>query len=93
MSKVIIRNASFENLPDVMQDIFNELHIDIKDKKRGGNVRFYDTTGCGDCFAAGFVAGLACNMNFRSCAEAGNETGQNRMSNGRKVYSILDKNV
>ena len=69
------------------------LHIDIKDKKRGGNVRLYDTTGCGDCFAAGFVAGLACNMNFRSCAEAGNETGQNRMSNGRKVYSILDKNV
>jgi len=52
-----------------------------------------NSTGCGDCFAAGFVAGLVNNLNAVSCADAGNAAGLNRAYDPQKVYAILDKSV
>lgn len=50
-----------------------------------------NATGCGDCFAAGFVAGLAQNMDPYDGAILANKSGHGRIVNVDNIYSILDK--
>ncbi|PKK82106.1 MAG: hypothetical protein CVT49_15455 [candidate division Zixibacteria bacterium HGW-Zixibacteria-1] len=52
-----------------------------------------NATGCGDCFAAGFVAGLAKNIDPYDCAILANKAGHSRIVNLDNIYSILDKSV
>ena len=47
-----------------------------------------DTTGCGDCFSAGFIAGLLQNMDLRSCAKLANRAALNRLME-RPIYRLL----
>jgi len=47
-----------------------------------------DATGCGDCFSAGFIAGLLQNMDLRSCAKLANRAALNRLME-RPIYRLL----
>jgi sugar/nucleoside kinase (ribokinase family) len=38
-----------------------------------------DATGCGDCFSAGFIAGLLQKMDLQSCAKLANRAALNRL--------------
>ncbi|MEW5924778.1 MAG: carbohydrate kinase family protein [Candidatus Zixiibacteriota bacterium] len=62
--------------------------IDSETKSYAG--RSLNATGCGDCFAAGFVAGLAANNDPVECAAAANSAGHARIMDKHKIYSILD---
>lgn len=55
--------------------------------------RSLNATGCGDCFAAGFVAGLARNNGLVECAVSANRAGHARIKNKSKIYSILDISI
>ncbi len=48
-------------------------------------VRRKDTTGCGDCFSAGFIAGLLESSNLSSCAEKGNRVALDRIEGNLKI--------
>jgi sugar/nucleoside kinase (ribokinase family) len=47
-----------------------------------------DSTGCGDCFSAGFVAGLAQEESFTPSIGRANAAGQQRIS-GSRIYKLL----
>jgi len=68
-------------------------HIRQQRKKTGASCQDVNVTGCGDCFAAGFTAGLADNLEIASCADAGNAAGFDRVCDFRGIYTILDKQV
>lgn len=55
--------------------------------------RSLNATGCGDCFAAGFVAGLVRNNGPVECAVSANRAGHARIINKGHIYSILDISV
>jgi sugar/nucleoside kinase (ribokinase family) len=48
-----------------------------------------DTTGCGDCFSAGFIAGLVRRKSLRDCTVTGNRAAYERIVDRRGHYRIL----
>nr|MBN2276832.1 carbohydrate kinase family protein [candidate division Zixibacteria bacterium] len=59
-------------------------HIKTKRIIYGGN-----TTGCGDCFSAGFIAGLVTGKNLARAARMGHRTAAQRISNSENIYTCL----
>ncbi len=47
-----------------------------------------DATGCGDCFSAGFIAGLLQDLDLLSCAKLANRAALNRLTE-RPIYRLL----
>jgi sugar/nucleoside kinase (ribokinase family) len=50
-----------------------------------------DATGCGDCFSAGFIAGLVQRNSLHTCAVYGNDAALSRILNQHCIYSILER--
>jgi len=53
----------------------------------GEVIRGGDTTGCGDCFSAGFLWGLLCGRNLVDCCRLGNRAAGERIIDKRGHYS------
>jgi len=49
-----------------------------------------NTTGCGDCFSAGYIAGLVDNKNPLECARMANSAAAARIGDKGNIYGILD---
>jgi hypothetical protein len=54
--------------------------------------RSMDSTGCGDCFSAGFILGLTRRKDLHSCAELGNEAGKARIVD-HETYKIVPRSI
>ena len=94
-SKVIIITDSGRGcyLVDDCRKMQYKRHLGVEDGNTHNGVDQKNATGCGDCFAAGFVAGLTRHLSLFNCSIAGNAAGQNRVIDHRKTYSILDKTI
>ena len=66
-----------------------QLAGDVADQGAGFRVDAVDTTGAGDCFAGGFLAGLMRGMNLEEAARLGNASGALSVSRLGSVVGLL----